>query len=47
MSSQLRFFALQHRDFRLLWFGRLMSSLGSNMQLIAINWDIAVWLPYY
>jgi MFS family permease len=35
-----RLVALQHRDFRLLWFGRLFSAIGSNMQLIAVNWHI-------
>lgn len=35
-----RFVALQHRDFRLLWFGRLVSAIGSNMQIIAVNWHI-------
>ena len=38
--SVTRFAALQHRDFRLLWFGRLLSSTGSQMQQIAINWHI-------
>jgi MFS family permease len=32
--------ALQHRDFRLLWFGRLFSAIGSQMQVIAINWHV-------
>lgn len=32
--------ALQHRDFRLLWFGRLFSAIGSQMQIIAINWHV-------
>lgn len=35
-----RLIALQYRDFRLLWFGRLFSTTGSRMQLIAINWHI-------
>ena len=35
-----RFVALRHRDFRLLWFGRLVSAVGSNMQLIAVNWHV-------
>jgi len=35
-----RFVALQHRDFRLLWFGRLVSAVGSNMQIIAVNWHM-------
>ncbi len=32
--------ALRYRDFRLLWIGRLFSNIGSQMQLIAINWHI-------
>jgi MFS family permease len=35
-----RFVALEHRDFRLLWFGQLVSTVGSQMQLIAVNWHI-------
>ncbi len=30
--------ALRHRDFRLLWFGLLVSVAGSQMQNAAINW---------
>lgn len=40
MSSQPRFVALRHRDFRLLWFGRLVSAAGSSMQIIAVNWHV-------
>jgi MFS family permease len=32
--------ALQYRDFRLLWFGQLVSIAGSMMQLAAVNWHI-------
>ena len=39
-----RFVALQHRDFRLLWVGRLLSAIGSQMQFIAINWHIVLLL---
>ncbi len=35
-----RLSSLQYRDFRLLWFGRLLSNIGSQMQLIAVNWHI-------
>ncbi len=35
-----RFVALQHRDFRLFWFGQLFSTIGSQMQFIAINWHL-------
>src|SRR3954467_15763943 len=34
------FSVLQHRDFRLLWFGQLISVTGSQMQLVAINWHV-------
>lgn len=40
MSSPTRFVALQHRDFRLLWFGRLVSAIGTSMQIIAVNWHV-------
>lgn len=40
MSSTPRFAALTHRDFRLLWFGRIPSVLGSQMQQIAIGWHV-------
>lgn len=32
--------SLGQRDFRLLWAGQLISTTGSQMQLIAINWHI-------
>lgn len=35
-----RLVALRHRDFRLLWFGQLISTIGSQMQIIAVNWHI-------
>lgn len=35
-----RLAALTHRDFRLIWFGQIFSNVGSEMQLIAINWHI-------
>ncbi len=40
MSESQRFAAFQHRDYRLLYFGRLPSVLGSQMQRIAITWHI-------
>jgi MFS family permease len=40
------FVALQHRDFRLLWLGQLISQAGSMMQVIAINWQISVLTNY-
>ena len=35
-----RFAALQYRDFRLLWSGAFISTFGSQMQIIAVNWHI-------
>lgn len=35
-----RLVALQYRDFRLLWFGQAVSAIGSQMQMIAVNWHI-------
>lgn len=35
-----RMVALQNRDFRLLWFGRIPSIIGSQMHVIAINWHV-------
>lgn len=32
--------ALRYRDFRLFWLGLFVSVIGSQMQLIAINWHI-------
>src|SRR5256885_5747562 len=34
------FSVLQHRDFRLLWIGQLISVTGSQMQVVAINWHV-------
>ncbi len=36
------FIALQHRNFRLLWTGQLISFSGSNMQTAAILWHVAL-----
>ncbi len=35
-----RFPALKYRDFRLFWGGRFISTLGSQMLMIALNWQI-------
>ncbi len=35
-----RFAAFQYRDYRLLYFGRLPSVLGNQMQQITINWHV-------
>ncbi|MEK6334982.1 MAG: MFS transporter [Acidobacteriota bacterium] len=34
------FASLRHRDFRLLWMGQFVSVIGSQMQMVAINWHI-------
>ena len=35
-----RLAALRHRDFRLFWGGELVSSVGSQMQVVAVNWHV-------
>src|SRR6185437_11671827 len=35
-----RLAALRYRDFRLLLAGSLVSSVGSQMQIIAVNWQV-------
>jgi MFS family permease len=37
--------ALQHRNFRLLWLGQLISFSGSMMQTAAILWHVALLVP--
>ncbi len=39
------FVALQHRDFRLLWLGQLVSTSGSMMHTAAVLWHIALLVP--
>ncbi|MFZ0544304.1 MAG: MFS transporter [Candidatus Promineifilaceae bacterium] len=39
-GKQPRLVALTNRDFRLIWVGQLVSNVGSEMQLIAINWHV-------
>src|ERR1700694_1731414 len=34
------FAALRYRDFRLLWFGQLVSQSGTQMQRVAIAWHV-------
>src|SRR5215831_12028351 len=36
------FSSLRYRDFRLLWMGQIVSVIGSQMQLAAINWHIYI-----
>ncbi len=45
-NNTVPFVALQHRDFRLLWLGQLISQAGSMMQVVAINWHISVLTNY-
>lgn len=43
VSSSL--IALRHRNFRLLWFGQLISFSGSMMQMAALLWHVALLVP--
>jgi len=36
------FTSLQHRDFRLLYIGQFISDAGSQMQMVAMNWQIYI-----
>jgi MFS family permease len=45
MSSRSPFIALQHRNFRLLWSGQLVSFSGSMMQTAAILWHVSLLVP--
>ncbi len=38
--SSGRLLALQHRDFRLIWFAQLVAVIGLQMQTIAVNWHV-------
>ena len=39
------FAGLQHRNFRLLWLGQLISLSGSMMQLAGILWHVSLLVP--
>ena len=39
-QQSTRLAAMRYRDFRLLWTGEMVSTVGSQMQLFAINWHI-------
>ena len=41
----MMFSALQHRDFRLLWIGLLISFSGSFMQSAAVLWHVSILVP--
>lgn len=40
LPSTPRLAALRYRDFRLIWFGQLVSIIGSQMRQTAIDWHI-------
>lgn len=42
MQSNERFAAFKYRDFRLLWIGQLISIIGTQMQIVAINWHVYI-----
>lgn len=42
MDSSQRFAALRYKDFRLLWMGQFISQIGSQMQIVALNWHIYI-----
>jgi MFS family permease len=44
-ASTSTFVALRHRNFRLLWFGQLVSMSGTMMQGAAILWHISLLAP--
>ncbi|MDD5545043.1 MAG: MFS transporter [Acidobacteriia bacterium] len=45
MFTRSNFIALQHRNFRLLWTGQLISFSGSTMQTAAILWHVSLLVP--
>ena len=45
MKSSSPLLALQHRNFRLLWLGQLVSVSGSMMQSAAILWHVSLLVP--
>jgi MFS family permease len=44
-SRPSTFAALQHRNFRLLWIGQIISLCGSMMQSTVINWHVTLLVP--
>lgn len=40
MTQLPRLAALRHNNFRLLWGGQMVSNIGSQMQIFAINWHV-------
>jgi MFS family permease len=43
--SRQSFLALQHRNFRLIWIGLLVSFTGSTMQSAALLWHVSLLVP--
>src|SRR6185436_11796177 len=43
--SRQSFAALRHRNFRLIWFGLLVSFTGSMMQNAALLWQVSLLVP--
>ena len=39
-GDRSRLVVLKYRDFRLLWGGELLSMIGTQMQLFAVNWQV-------
>lgn len=39
-SEKSPLYVLRHRNFRLLWLGLFISRIGSEMQVVAINWHV-------
>ncbi len=44
-TEDSRFVALRYRNFRLIWFGQLVSMSGSTMQTAAILWHVSLLVP--
>ena len=38
--SRLPVHVLKHRDYRLLWFGQMVSTLGTQMHTVALSWQV-------
>jgi MFS family permease len=45
LISRSSFVALQHRNFRLIWVGLLLSFTGSTMQTAALLWHVTLLVP--
>ena len=39
-SEERAYEALRHRDFRLLWSAELVSSVGTQVQRVAVAWQV-------